>query len=232
MLRYKFDPETKELVVSGAGDRHVQYVVERLKQRYNVEVVLHPPRVPYRESITTPASGDYRHKKQTGGSGQFAEVHMEIKPLSSGSGFEFDTGRVFGGSISQNFFSAIEKGIRSVLQKGPIAGCPVVDVRCEVFDGKMHSVDSKDVAFQTAGKQLMRQLMLKAKPILLEPIMSVAVTVPEDCMGDVMGDMSSRRGKVSGMDAEGDSQVIKATVPLKEMLSYQAALKSFSRRSW
>ena len=228
MLRYEFDPETKELVVSGAGERHIKAVVAQLKSRYKVDVVLHPPRVPYRETIRKAASGSYRHKKQTGGSGQFAEVHMELKPLGSGGGFEFDTGRIFGGSISQNFFSSIEKGIKQVLDRGPLAGYPVVDVRAEVFDGKMHPVDSKDIAFQIAGKMLTKELMLKGSPVLLEPIMQVEVTCPEENMGDVMGDLSGRRGKPQGMEAEGHNQIIKAQVPLAEMLTYSAQLKSIT----
>ncbi|MEM7248888.1 MAG: elongation factor G [Acidobacteriota bacterium] len=224
---FRFDPQTKEMVLSGMGERHVGNIAERLKNRYKVEVVLDTPRVPYKETITKPASGSYRHKKQSGGSGQFAEVHMEVKPLP-GEGYEFDTGRIFGGSISQNFFSSIDKGIRQVLESGPLCNAEVVDVRCEVFDGKMHPVDSKDVAFQIAGRQLMRQLILDAKPQILEPIVQVAVTVPEECMGDVMGDLSGRRGKVQGMEAEGGNQVIKAQVPLKEMLTYTATLKSIS----
>jgi elongation factor G len=228
MLRYQFDPETKELVVSGAADRHVQSVVGLLKSRYKVEVVLHPPRVPYRETIRRNASGSYRHKKQTGGAGQFAEVHMEVVPLESGKGFEFDTGRIFGGSISQNFFASIEKGIKQVLGRGPLAGYPVCDVRCEVFDGKMHPVDSKDIAFQIAGRQLMKQLLLQGSPVLLEPIMAVHVTCPEEHMGDVMGDLSGRRGKPQGMESDGGRQVINALVPLAEMLTYSAQLKSIT----
>ena len=227
-LRYQFDPETKELVVSGAGERHIRTVVALLKSRYNVEVVLHPPRVPYRETVRKKASSSYRHKKQTGGAGQFAEVHMEVVPLPAGAGFEFDTKRIFGGSISNNFFSAIEKGVRQLLEKGPLAGYQVVDVRCEVFDGKMHAVDSKDIAFQIAGRQLMKELIMKASPVLLEPIMAVHVVCPEDNFGDVMGDLSGRRGKVQGMEAEAGRQVINAQVPLAEMLSYSAQLKSLT----
>ena len=228
MLRYRLEPQTKELVVSGAGEGHIEAVVDRLRERFKVEVVLHPPRVPYRETITRPASGSYRHKKQTGGSGQFAEVHMEIKPLARGGGFEYDTHRVFGGAISSNFFPSIEKGIRSVLEHGPTAGFAVVDVRCEVFDGKMHAVDSKDIAFQMAGRQLMRQLVMQAGSILLEPVMNVRVDVPVEKMGDVMGDLSSRRGRVLGMEADGQREVVRAQVPLAEMLTYQAQLKSMT----
>ncbi len=228
MLRYRFEPETKELVVSGAGERHIKAVVNQLKTRYKVEVVLHPPRVPYRETIRKSASGSYRHKKQSGGSGQFAEVHMEVKPLPSDQGFEFDTSRIFGGSISANFFNSIEKGIHQVLDRGPLAGYPVVDIRCEVFDGKMHPVDSKDIAFQISGRMLTKELMLKGNPILLEPIMAVHVSCSEEAMGDVMGDLSGRRGKPQGMESEGGKQVINALVPLAEMLTYSAQLKSLT----
>lgn len=228
VLRYRLDPQTKELVVSGAGDGHLEAVVARLRERFKVDVVLHPPRVPYRTTITKSASGAYRHKKQTGGSGQFAEVHMEIKPLPRGGGFEFDTSRIFGGSISNNFYPSIEKGVRHILDRGPLAGHLIVDVRVEVFDGKMHAVDSKDIAFQMAGRQLMKQLVLEARPILLEPIMHVRVDVPLESMGDVMGDLSSRRGRVQGMEAEGNREIIRAQVPLAEMLTYEAQLKSMT----
>jgi elongation factor G len=228
VLRHRLDPQTKEMIVAGAGDGHIEAVIERLRTRFKVEVVLHPPRVPYRETVTRAVADTYRHKKQTGGSGQFAEVSMELKPLQRGGGFEFDTKRVFGGAISNNFYPSIQKGIHHVLERGPLGGFPVVDVRCEVFDGKMHPVDSKDIAFQMAGRQLMKELMLKANPILLEPIMSVRVDVPIECMGDVMGDLSSRRGRVQGMDADGSHEVVKALVPLAEMLTYQASLKSMT----
>ena len=228
VLRYHLDPQTKEMIVSGSGDGHIEAVAERLKTRFKLEVKLHPPRVPYRATVSRPASGAYRHKKQTGGSGQFAEVHMEVKPLPRGGGFEFDTSRVFGGAISQNFFPSIQKGVQAVLSRGPLGGFQIVDVRCEVYDGKMHAVDSKDVAFQTAGRQLMRQLVLEANPVLLEPIMSVRVDIPIECMGDVMGDLSSRRGRVQGMDADGTHEIIRAQVPLAEMLTYEAQLKSMT----
>jgi elongation factor G len=153
---------------------------------------------------------------------------MEIKPTARGAGFEFDTKRVFGGAISPNFFPSIEKGVRHVLDRGPLGGYHIVDVRAEVFDGKMHAVDSKDIAFQMAGRQLMKELMLQAHPILLEPIMSLRVDVPIEHMGDVMGDLSSRRGRVQGMEAEGHREVIRALVPLAEMLTYEGQLKSMT----
>lgn len=228
VLRYHLDPQTKEMIVSGSGDGHIDAIVERLRTRFKLDVVLHPPRVPYRATISRPASGTYRHKKQTGGSGQFAEVSMEIKPLQRGGGFEFDTSRIFGGAISNNFFPSIQKGIHAMLERGPLGGFKIVDVRAEVFDGKMHPVDSKDIAFQTAGKMLMKQLMLEAHPVLLEPIMNVRVDIPIECMGDVMGDLSSRRGRVQGMDADGTHEIIRAQVPLAEMLTYEAQLKSMT----
>ncbi len=228
VLRHHLDPQTKELIVSGSGDAHIEAVVERLKTRFKLDVVLHPPRVPYRTTITRPASGSYRHKKQTGGAGQFAEVHMEIKPIARGGGFEFDTKRVFGGAISPNFFPSIQKGVAHVLERGPLGGFQITDLRCEVFDGKMHPVDSKDVAFQMAGRQLMKELFMQAGPVLLEPIMNARVDVPIECMGDVMGDLSSRRGRVQGMDADGTHEIIRAQVPLSEMLTYEVQLKSMT----
>lgn len=228
VLRYHLDPQTKDMIVSGSGDGHIEAVVERLRTRFKLEVKLHPPRVPYRATVTRPAVGSYRHKKQTGGAGQFAEVHMEIKPLSRGAGFEFDTSRVFGGAISNNFFPSIQKGVMHVLGRGPLGGFQIVDLRCEIFDGKMHPVDSKDIAFQMAGRQLMKQLVMEAHPVLLEPIMNVRVDIPIECMGDVMGDLSSRRGRVQGMDADGTHEIIRAQVPLAEMLTYEAQLKSMT----
>src|SRR5436190_17474438 len=153
---------------------------------------------------------------------------MEVNPLPRGGGFEFDTSRVFGGAISQNFYPSIEKGVRHILDRGPLGGYHIVDVRAEVYDGKMHAVDSKDIAFQMAGRQLMKQLVLQAHPILLEPIMNVRVDVPLESMGDVMGDLSSRRGRVQGMEAEGNREIIRALVPLAEMLTYEAQLKSMT----
>jgi elongation factor G len=200
-------------------------IIKRLKERFGVEVLEERPRIPYRETITSKADEKYRHKKQSGGAGQFAEVWMRIEPLHRGTGFEFEN-KVTGGHISGPFIPAVEKGVRQILENGPLSGCRVIDVRATVYDGKEHPVDSKDIAFQIAGREVFRQAMLNAKPILLEPIYDIAIKVPEECMGDVMGDLSGRRGKIMGMETKGHFQVIKAKVPLVELDRYATTLRS------
>jgi elongation factor G len=227
VLKFGRDPMTHELLLSGTGLEHVKVAVDRMKKKFGVEVSLKQPKVPYRETIRAKSESMYRHKKQTGGAGQFAEVHLRIEPLQRGGGFEFAS-EVFGGSISRNFWPSIEKGIRSVMERGVVAGYPVVDVKAVITDGKEHPVDSKDIAFQVAGREVFKLCVAQARPVVLEPVMSVEVTAPEDCMGDIMGDLSGRRGKVQGMEAEGHTQVVKALVPLAEMLEYAPTLKSMT----
>ena len=200
-----------------------------METKFGVGLLTAVPKVPYRESITRNASDYHRHKKQTGGAGQFGEVHMEIKPLTTGSGFEFDTTRVFGGAIQNSFFPSIEKGIKSRLAEGPLAGYPVVDVRCEVYDGKMHPVDSKDIAFQIAGREVFKKTFLAAGPVLLEPIMDVRITVPEEYMGDIMSDLNTRRGRVQGMEQAKGKGIVTAQVPLAEMQRYAIDLRSITQ---
>lgn len=228
-IRLDRDPRSHELMLSGLGADHVKFVCEKAAKRYNCKAQLEKPKVPYLETITKKSSQMYRHKKQTGGAGQFGEVHMEIKPVERGTGFEFDTTRVFGGSISQNFFPSIEKGIRSQLEAGPLAGYPVVDVRCEVYDGKMHPVDSKDIAFQIAGREVFKKTFMQARPVLLEPIMDVQITVPEEYMGDIMSDLNTRRGRVQGMEQARGKGVITAQVPQAEMQRYAIDLRSITQ---
>ena len=211
------------------GEQHIDLAMRRMETKFGVGLLTAVPKVPYRESITKSASDYHRHKKQTGGAGQFGEVHMEIKPLPTGSGFEFDTTRVFGGAIQNSFFPSIEKGIRSRLAEGPLAGYPVVDVRCEVYDGKMHPVDSKDIAFQIAGREVFKKTFLAAGPALLEPIMDVQITVPEEYMGDIMGDLNTRRGRVQGMEQVKGKGIITAQVPLAEMQRYAIDLRSITQ---
>jgi elongation factor G len=203
--------------------------MRRMESKFGVSMNTSVPKVPYTESITRNASDYHRHKKQTGGAGQFGEVHMEIKPLERGKGFEFDTSRVFGGAISSSFFPSIEKGIRQSLDSGPLAGYPVVDVRCEVYDGKMHPVDSKDIAFQIAGREVFKKTFMAANPVLLEPIMDVTVTVPEEYMGDIMGDLNTRRGRVLGMEQNKGKGIINAQVPASEMQRYAIDLRSMTQ---
>ena len=228
-LSWRQEQGTNETILSGMGEQHIELAVRRMETKFGVGLLTAVPKVPYRESITRNASDYHRHKKQTGGAGQFGEVHMEIKPLPTGSGFEFDTSRVFGGAIQNSFFPSIEKGIRSRLAEGPLAGYPVFDVRCEVFDGKMHPVDSKDIAFQIAGREVFKKTFLAAGPVLLEPIMDVQITVPEEYMGDIMGDLNTRRGRVQGMEQAKGKGIVTAQVPLAEMQRYAIDLRSITQ---
>ncbi len=228
-LQWRLEPGTSETILSGMGEVHLDLAIRRMEAKFGVGLSTAVPKVPYRESITKSASDYHRHKKQTGGAGQFGEVHMEIKPLPTGGGFEFDTARVFGGSISNNFFPSIEKGIRSRLEAGPIAGYPVVDVRCEIYDGKMHPVDSKDIAFQIAGREVFKKTFLAAGPVLLEPIMDVRITVPEEYMGDIMSDLNTRRGRVQGMEQAKGKGIITAQAPMAEMQRYAIDLRSITQ---
>lgn len=222
-----YDSELRQTIVSGQGELHLTVIIKRLKERFGVEVDQSRPKIPYRETITGKADEKYRHKKQTGGAGQFAEVWMRIEPLPRGEGFEFEN-KVVGGAISSVYIPSVEKGVKQVLDTGPLAGYKVVDVKTTVYDGKEHPVDSKDIAFQIAGREVFKQAVLMAKPILLEPIFDVEVKVPEECMGDVMGDLSSRRGKIMGMDSKGDLQIIKAKVPLADLDRYATTLRSIT----
>jgi elongation factor G len=225
-LQISRDPQTRELLISAMGQQHVEILVERLS-RLGVEVSLKEPKVPYRETISRTATTQYRHKKQTGGAGQFAEVHLKVEPLSRGSGFEYGW-KVFGGAISTSFQPSIEKGIRQVLGQGVIAGYPVVDVKAVVLDGKEHPVDSKDIAFQIAGREVFKLAVQGAGPKLLEPIMTMTIAVPDEFVGDVIGDLNSRRGRVSGVEGSGGRQIIAAKVPLAETLRYATELTSMT----
>jgi elongation factor G len=215
-----------QTIISGLGDLHMRYILDRMAGQYHVEVTTKPPRIPYRETITARAEGHHRHKKQTGGAGQFGEVFLRIEPLKRGSGFEF-VDQVKGGTIPGQFIPAVEKGVRQVLDVGPVAGYPVHDVRVIVYDGKYHDVDSKEVAFIAAGKRAFMDAISKARPIILEPIVNIEITAPENSMGDIAGDLSSKRGQLSGTDsAAPGTLIIKGMVPLAELNNYQARLKS------
>ncbi len=220
------DAQTGETVISGVGDLHIRMMLEKMKTRFNLEVTTKQPTIPYRETITLKAEGHHRHKKQTGGAGQFGEVYLRVEPLERGSGFEF-VDDIFGGAIPGQYVPAVEKGVRDVLSQGAIAGYPFVDVRVTVYDGKHHPVDSKEVAFRTAGKYAFIDAIEKAKPVLLEPIVNMEITVPSQYMGDITGDLNSRRGRILGMDMlPGGMQVIKAQVPLGEVMTYNSQLRS------
>ena len=215
-----------ETVIRGLGDLHLRMVLEKMKDRYNVEVETRPPKIAYRETIRKPAEGHHRHKKQTGGAGQFGEVYLKIEPLERGTGFEF-VDAVVGGVIPNQFIPAVEKGVRQVLSTGAVAGYPIHDVRVTVYDGKHHSVDSKEVAFVAAGKKAFVDAVGKAAPIVLEPIVGIQVTVPQANMGDIAGDLSSKRGRISGTEALNAGMVmVSGQAPLAELGSYQSELKS------
>ena len=221
----KYDPELKQMIISGQGELHLTVIIERLKRKFKVEVNELKPKIPYRETITAVGDSKYRHKKQTGGAGQFAEVWMRVEPLPRGSGVEFES-EVVGMAIDRVFIPSIEKGVRAATQDGVISGCIVTDVKAVVYDGKQHPVDSKDIAFQIAGREAFKEGFQNAKPILLEPIYDVEVTVPDTYTGDVVGDLNSRRGKILGMEAQGPFQVVKAKLPLAEMYKYSTTLRS------
>ncbi|HTX31589.1 MAG TPA: elongation factor G [Solirubrobacteraceae bacterium] len=222
------DEQTGEQIVAGLSQVHVEVIVERLKSRFGAEVNLKPPRVPYQETIRKPAKAHGRHKKQTGGRGQFGDCHIEIEPREPGDGFEF-VNAIKGGVIPTGFIPAVEKGVLEAMQSGVVAGYPVKDVRVRLYDGSYHTVDSSEMAFKVAGSQAMKQAMEQAGPVLLEPIMEVTVSVPEDAVGDVIGDLNSRRGRPLGMEPVGAGMTeVKAEVPMAEMLSYAPDLRSIT----
>jgi elongation factor G len=227
-LRFYRDPQTKEFLLAGCGQQHIEIIVSRLKKRYGVEVALHAPKIPYRETIRGRAEVQGRHKKQTGGHGQFGDCWIRMEPLHRGGKFEF-ANEVFGGAIPKNFIPAIEKGIIETAEKGFLAGFPVVDFKVVVYDGSYHDVDSSEMSFKLAARKAFRAGMEAAKPSLLEPIMNVEVQAPVEFAGDLMGDMNGRRGRISGMDTKGGTQIIKAQVPMAEMLNYLNDLTSMTQ---
>ncbi len=228
LLRFSRDPQTKEFLLSGAGQQHVEVAVSKLKRRFNLEVTLKAPKVPYRETIRAKAEAQGKHKKQTGGHGQYGDCWIRMEPLARGAGFEF-VNDIFGGAIPRNFIPAVEKGIIEAASKGFLAGYPVVDFRVVLYDGSYHDVDSSEIAFKLAGSKGFKKCMEQAKPCLLEPIMNVEITVPENNSGDIMGNLNGRRGRIQGMEPKGGSTVVKAQVPLSEMLSYASDLTSMTQ---
>jgi elongation factor G len=227
-LRFYRDPQTKEFLLAGSGQQHVEIIVSRLKRRYGVDVELHAPKIPYRETIRGKADVQGRHKKQTGGHGQFGDCWIRVEPLPRGGRFAFEN-EVFGGAIPRNFIPAIEKGIVEAAEKGHLAGFPMVDFKVIVYDGSYHDVDSSEMSFKLAARKAFRAAMDAAKPALLEPVMNVEVQAPVEYAGDLMGDMNSRRGRIAGMDTKGPTQIIKAQVPMSEMLNYQNDLISMTQ---
>lgn len=226
-LHIERDPESREIIVSGSGQLHIEVVVERLKRKYGVEVELKSPKVPYRETIKGRAEAQGRLKKQSGGRGQFADTWIKIEPMPRGAGFEF-VDEIVGGAIPRQYIPAVEKGIREAMPRGILTGSPVVDFRITLFDGSYHDVDSSEMAFKIAASMGFKDALAKARPILLEPIMQLEVTVPDEAMGDVIGDLNSRRGKVLGVDPKPPNQVIRAEVPMAEVLKYAPDLRSMT----
>lgn len=227
-LRWYTEPATRETILSGMGTTHLDIAIKKAKSKFGINIETAVPRIPYRETITKTNSSDYTHKKQTGGAGQYGRVFLRLESLGDDADFEFAS-EIFGGSVSAPFVAATEKGCRQALEAGPVAGFPVVGVKAIIYDGKEHPVDSKEIAFQTAGRECFKQAMLGAGPQLLEPIYNVTVTVPADNMGDIMGDLNTRRATIVGMDQEGSKSIVKAEVPLGEMQSYNADLRSMTQ---
>ncbi len=227
-LRFYRDPQTNEFLLAGMGGQHVEIIVSRLKRRYNVEVELRAPKIPYRETIRGFADVHGRHKKQTGGHGQFGDCKIKMEPLERGKGFEF-VNSIFGGAIPKQFIPAVEKGILEAAAKGYLAGYPVVDFKVTLYDGSYHEVDSSEMAFKIAGRKAFKLAMEQAKPALLEPIMKVEVQAPVEFAGDLMSDLNGRRGRITGMDTKGATQIIRAQVPMAEMLTYQNDLTSITQ---
>ena len=228
LIRFFRDPMTNEFLIGGAGQQHIEAIVSRLKKRYHAEVTLKAPKVPYRETIRSKAEAQGRHKKQTGGHGQFGDCKIRMEPLERGAGFEFGV-EVFGGSVPRQFIPAIEKGIVESAARGYLAGYPVVDFKATVYDGSYHDVDSNEMSFKMAGRLAFRKCMESCKPCLLEPVMKVEIEAPEEFAGALMGDLNQRRGRVQGMNSKGKVTVINAEVPMAEMLTYGTQLTSMTQ---
>ena len=226
-VHHHFDSETKQLLISGVGSMHVEMVVERMKRKYNVDVNLLPPRIPFKETVKGRSEAQGKYKKQTGGRGQYGDTWLKIEPMPRGGGFEF-VDDIFGGAVPRNFIPSVEKGVRDAMKKGILAGYPIVDMRVTLYDGSYHDVDSSDMAFQIAASMGLQKGFMEAHPILLEPIMNVEVTTPSDHAGDVIGDMNSRRGRIVGMEPTGESASVRAQVPMAEMLTYETTLRSMT----
>ena len=227
-LRFYRDPQTREFLLAGSGQQHVEIVVSRLKKRYGVEVALKAPKIPYRETIRGFADVQGRHKKQTGGHGQFGDCWIKMEPLPRGAKFQF-ANEIFGGSIPKNFIPAVEKGIVDAAEKGFLAGYPMVDFKVTVYDGSYHDVDSSELAFKLAARKAFKAAMQEARPALLEPVMNVEIQAPVEFAGDLMGDLNSRRGRISGMETKGSTQIVRAQVPMAEMLNYQSDLTAMTQ---
>ncbi len=222
------DDETGQTIIAGMGELHLEIIVDRLKREFKVEANVGKPQVAYREAIRTMVDEHYTHKKQSGGRGQFAEIYIEIGPNETGVGFEFVNG-IVGGSIPREFIPAVQKGVESALSQGPLAGYPIEGIKARLYDGKFHNVDSDQLSFEIAGRMAFREASRRAQPIIMEPIMAVEVVTPDEYMGDVIGDLNSRRGKIQQMGQRNDVQVINAQVPLSEMFGYSTDMRSITQ---
>jgi elongation factor G len=227
-FRVKTDEESGQTIIAGMGDLHLDIIVDRMKREFKVEANIGQPQVAYRETITQAADIDYTHKKQTGGTGQFARVKIVVEPLPPGGGFEFES-KVIGGNVPKEFIPGVEKGLESVLGSGVLAGFPVVDLKVQLIDGAYHEVDSSALAFEIASRAALREGLQKGKSVLLEPVMKVEVVTPEDYTGSVIGDLNSRRGQIQGQDMRGNANVVSAMVPLANMFGYVSNLRSMSQ---
>src|SRR4051812_39229425 len=228
LIRFFRDPQTNEFLLAGAGQPHIEAIVSRLKKRYHAEVTLKAPKVPYRETIRAKADAHGRHKKQSGGHGQFGDCKIKMEPMPRGGGFVFEND-TFGGAIPKNFIPAVEKGIVESAARGYLAGFPVVDFKVILYDGSYHDVDSNELSFKTAGRIAFRKAMEQARPALLEPIMHVEITIPDEFAGAIMGDLNSRRGRIQGMDNKGGKTIVKAEAPMAEMLTYGVDLNAMTQ---
>ena len=226
-LHHHFDPETKQLLVSGIGQLHVEVTVERMKRKYNVDVTVLPPRIPYKETVKGRAEVQGKYKKQTGGRGQYGDVWLKVEPLQRGGGFEF-VDDIFGGAVPRNYIPSVEKGVRECMKRGILAGYPIVDLKVSLYDGSYHDVDSSDMAFQIAASMGLQKGFMEARPCLLEPIMNVEVTAPAENAGDVIGDLNGRRGRIVGMEPDGEVVAVRAQAPMAEMLTYESTLRSMT----
>lgn len=222
------EPDTGETLISGFGEAQIEVVAEKMKRKFALEAELRPPKIPYKETITTSTKAEYKHKKQTGGHGQYGHVFLELTPLPRGSGYQFEE-TIVGGAIPKNFIPAVEKGVAEALQEGVLAGYPVVDIKVRLYDGSYHPVDSSDISFKIAGSHATRRGVQQAGPVLLEPIMNVKITVPDEFTGDILGDLNSKRGRVLGMSRQGDLTVIEAQAPMAELLRYAVDLRSMTQ---
>jgi elongation factor G len=227
-LRVRRDTDTNETVLSGIGESHLEVAAEKMQRKFSVGVTLETPRVPYKETITTGAKAEYKHKKQTGGHGQYGHVLLELEPLPRGSGNEFAS-KVVGGSIPRNYIPAVEKGVNEAFKEGVLAHYPIADLRATVYDGSFHPVDSSEICFKIAGAGALKKGLTEGQPILLEPIMNITVTVPEEFTGDIIGDLNTKRARVQGMNPGGGINIIEAQVPLAEVLRYAIDLKSITQ---